>query len=134
MVIKTKIEELKELPGPQKKVDIIVSEWMGYFLVQESMLDSVLIARDRFLVEGGMMFPDQATIQVGAIQDHEQQNSKINFWDNVQDFDMSCIKKIALTDPLIDTVTPHNLISDSCEILNIDLLKVKLNELDFVSR
>jgi len=47
---------------------------------------------------------------------------------------MSCIKKIALTDPLIDTVTPHNLISDSCEILNIDLLKVKLNELDFVSR
>jgi len=47
---------------------------------------------------------------------------------------MSCIKKIALTDPLIDSVTPHNLISDSCEILKIDLLKVKLNELDFVSR
>jgi hypothetical protein len=29
MVIKSKIEELKELPGPYKKVDIIVSEWMG---------------------------------------------------------------------------------------------------------
>ena len=47
---------------------------------------------------------------------------------------MSCIKKIALTDPLIGSVTPNNMISDSCEILKVDLLKVKLNELDFVSR
>jgi len=29
MVLKAKIEELKELPGPFKQVDIIVSEWMG---------------------------------------------------------------------------------------------------------
>jgi hypothetical protein len=30
-----------------EKVDIIISEWMGYFLLRESMLDSVLVARDR---------------------------------------------------------------------------------------
>lgn len=29
------------------QVDIIISEWMGYFLVYESMLDSVLYARDK---------------------------------------------------------------------------------------
>jgi len=28
-VIKSKIEDIKELPGVDKKVDIIVSEWMG---------------------------------------------------------------------------------------------------------
>lgn len=27
------------------KVDIIISEWMGYFLFYESMLDTVLFAR-----------------------------------------------------------------------------------------
>lgn len=27
------------------KVDVIVSEWMGYFLLRESMLDSVVVAR-----------------------------------------------------------------------------------------
>lgn len=32
-----------------EKVDIIISEWMGYFLIYESMLDSVLLARDRWL-------------------------------------------------------------------------------------
>ncbi|CAE7261367.1 PRMT10 [Symbiodinium sp. CCMP2592] len=33
-------------------VDVIISEWMGYFLLRESMLDSVLVARDRFLKPG----------------------------------------------------------------------------------
>merc|ERR1719379_2017784 len=32
----------EEVTLPVEKVDIIVSEWMGYFLIYESMLDSVL--------------------------------------------------------------------------------------------
>lgn len=40
---KGKIEEI-ELP---EQVDILISEWMGYFLLYESMLDSVIIARDK---------------------------------------------------------------------------------------
>lgn len=36
-----------ELP---EKVDIIISEWMGYFLLYESMLPTVLLARDKWLV------------------------------------------------------------------------------------
>lgn len=35
------------------KVDVIVSEWMGFYLVHEGMLDSVLYARDNFLREDG---------------------------------------------------------------------------------
>lgn len=46
-VLKGKIEEL-ELPVP--KVDIIISEWMGYFLLFENMLNTVLYARDKWLV------------------------------------------------------------------------------------
>jgi len=33
-------------------VDVIISEWMGFYLLHESMLDSVLVARDRFLKKG----------------------------------------------------------------------------------
>lgn len=56
-VIKGKMEEVN-LPVP--KVDIIISEWMGYFLLYESMLDSVLWARDKYLVQGGKMLPGRA--------------------------------------------------------------------------
>ena len=34
-------------------VDIIVSEWMGYLLLYESMLSTVLYARDKWLAPGG---------------------------------------------------------------------------------
>jgi hypothetical protein len=51
--------ETVELP---EKVDIIVSEWMGYFLMRESMLDSVVTARDKFLKPGGSLYPSHARI------------------------------------------------------------------------
>jgi hypothetical protein len=64
-VIKGKVEEV-ELPV--EKVDIIISEWMGYSLFYESMLDTVLYARDKWLKPDGLMFPDRATLYVCAIE------------------------------------------------------------------
>jgi protein arginine N-methyltransferase 1 len=65
-VIKGKMEEIT-LPVP--KVDIIISEWMGYFLLYESMLDSVLWARDKYLVKDGKMLPDKLHMYVAAVED-----------------------------------------------------------------
>lgn len=50
-VIQSSAEDL-QLPC---KVDIIVSEWMGYFLLRESMLDSVIRARNKWLKPEGTM-------------------------------------------------------------------------------
>lgn len=51
-VLKGKIEEI-ELPVAQ--VDVIISEWMGYFLVYENMLNTVLYARDKWLVSSNFI-------------------------------------------------------------------------------
>lgn len=78
-LLQGKMEEV-ELPKhviPDGKVDIIISEWMGYFLLYESMLDTVLYARDRYLRDGGKIFPDRATIYVAAIEDGEYKDDKI---------------------------------------------------------
>ncbi|CAN0099537.1 unnamed protein product, partial [Laminaria digitata] len=58
-------------PPPLPQVDIIISEWMGYFLLRESMLDSLVRARDRWLVPGGLMFPSQCTMMWGVISDEQ---------------------------------------------------------------
>ena len=66
--------ETVELP---EKVDIIVSEWMGYFLLRESMLDSVLVARDKFLKPGGALYPSHARLYVAPIRSnltHQRQS------------------------------------------------------------
>ncbi len=39
-IVQGKMEELQELDGLQQ-VDVIVSEWMGYALLFETMLDTV---------------------------------------------------------------------------------------------
>jgi protein arginine N-methyltransferase 1 len=130
-LIKGKIEEV-ELPVP--KVDIIISEWMGYFLLYESMLDTVIIARDKWLKPGGLIFPDRASMWMCAIEDQEYRDEKINYWDDVYGFNMSCIKEMALLEPLVDVCKPEQLVSDSARILEIDLYKVKKEDLDFESK
>jgi protein arginine N-methyltransferase 1 len=124
-----KVEEV-ELPC---KVDIIISEWMGYFLLYESMLDTVLFARDKWLVPGGGLFPDKATLYLTAIEDAEYREDKINFWNNVYGFDMSCIKELALMEPLVDVCDPQQVISSACPVLNIDLYTVTKEQLDFTA-
>ena len=63
-VIQGVIESV-EIPEP---VDIIISEWMGYFLLRESMLDSVVVARDRFLKPDGALYPSHARMFFAPIR------------------------------------------------------------------
>ncbi|KAF8678473.1 Protein arginine N-methyltransferase 7 [Rhizoctonia solani] len=127
-LVKGKLEEA-ELPFQQ--FDIIVSEWMGYFLLYESMLDTVLLARDKYLAPDGLLFPDTATIYLAAIEDQDYKEEKINFWDNVYGFDYSCIKDIALREPLVDTVELKAVVTKPCAIKHIDLRTVKKEDLTF---
>ena len=81
-VIKGKVEDVL-LPDGIDKVDIVISEWMGYALLYESMLDSVLVARDRFLRPGGVMAPTQCRLMFGLCDAGEVRKERIDFWEDV---------------------------------------------------
>ncbi|KAN0091296.1 S-adenosyl-L-methionine-dependent methyltransferase [Tylopilus felleus] len=127
-LVKGKLEDV-ELPITQ--FDIIISEWMGYFLLYESMLDTVLLARDKYLKPGGLMFPDSAKLYMAAIEDQDYKEEKINFWDNVYGFDYSCIKDIALREPLVDTVELKAVVTDPYLLKHVNLLTAKKEDLAF---
>lgn len=42
---------------------------MGYFLLYESMLDCIIIARDKYLKSNGLLFPDRAVLFIATIED-----------------------------------------------------------------
>lgn len=149
VLLKGKMEEV-ELPVDS--VDIIISEWMGYFMLYESMLDTVLYARDRYLnKENGKIFPDKATMVISAIEDADYKEQKINctagkflgeaslhtltniltVWDKVYGFDMSPIKETALREPLVDIVEPKSLVTDDCVFKTIDIMTVRKEDLSF---
>jgi len=140
--------ETVELPC---KVDVIISEWMGYFLLRESMLDSVIVARDRFLKPGGCLFPSHATLflaplgQVKALHDKLQTwEGEKEHWDNFAsdmknwyDTDFSCVqadfikeqRKYYLETGSFVNLTPKHLAGPARPLFEMDLLTLSLEEL-----
>ncbi|KAI8901583.1 S-adenosyl-L-methionine-dependent methyltransferase [Globomyces pollinis-pini] len=83
-VIKSKIEEVDHCD----KVDTLISEPIGVLLVHERMIESYIVARDRFLKPGGAMVPSMGTIYVAPFSDANlwsQTMAKVRFWEQ-QDF------------------------------------------------
>lgn len=79
-----KIEDIKQL----ELVDTLVSEPIGVLLVHERMIESYIVARDRFLKPGGAMVPSMGTIYVAPFSDANlwtQTMQKVRFWEQ-QDF------------------------------------------------
>jgi len=132
-IYKGKLEEI-ELP---EKVDIIVSEWMGYFLVYEAMLKTVLYGRDRWLKPDGQLLPSEAMVYLALYCDEEYYESKINFWNDVYGVNMSPMiplaKQFAFSPPTaVDTIKGEALISEGVEIKRIDCKTVKETELEIL--
>lgn len=42
---------------------------MGYFLLFESMLDSLIFARDKYLNKNGIMLPNECNLYISGISD-----------------------------------------------------------------
>lgn len=71
--IKGKIEKV-ELPV--EKTDII-NEWMGYCLFYQSMLNTMLYARD-VLAPNGLIFLGPATLNMTAMEDWQYKDYRIH--------------------------------------------------------
>ncbi|XP_041459766.1 protein arginine N-methyltransferase 3-like [Lytechinus variegatus] len=132
-VITLKKGRLEDVDLPVEKVDVIISEWMGYFLLFESMLDTVLYARSKYLKEGGMVYPDLSTLSLVAVSDQKGYASRIAFWDDVYGFKMSCMKSCVLEESSVDYIDPDTVISKPCMIKCLDISTVQVRDLDFIT-
>lgn len=118
---------------PVKKVDIIISEWMGYCLLYENMLDTVLYCRDRWLVEGGLIFPDKAIMYIAGIEDSLYREEKFDFWTNCYGFDFTPVIPILKEEVLIDYVDKAYVVTNKCKVLELNLYTCTQQDLSFVS-
>ncbi|KAF5304506.1 hypothetical protein FQR65_LT07933 [Abscondita terminalis] len=106
-VVPGKIEEI-ELP---EKVDVIISEPMGYMLYNERMLETYLHAK-KWLLPGGKMYPSRGDLHIAPFTDdalYMEQFSKANFWFQTcfHGVNLSAIQSCALKEyfrqPIVDT-------------------------------
>ncbi|MBN3323739.1 ANM6 methyltransferase, partial [Atractosteus spatula] len=134
-----KIDVIKgtlETTNLPEAVDVIVSEWMGYALLHESMLNSVIFARDKWLKPGGLILPSKAELYVAPINDLVVED-RLSFWSTVKDqygVDMSCMsdfarKCIMNNDITVNMVTVEDVLSHPAKFAELDLYTVTTEQL-----
>ncbi|KAJ8636443.1 hypothetical protein MRB53_010710 [Persea americana] len=132
-VVKGKIEEI-ELP---EKADILISEPMGTLLVNERMLETYVIARDRFLVPNGKMFPTVGRIHMAPFSDeflYVEIANKALFWQqqNYYGVDLTPLHGSAFqgyfSQPVVDAFDPRLLVSPPI-FHTLDFTRIKEEEL-----
>ncbi|XP_022920816.2 protein arginine N-methyltransferase 6 [Onthophagus taurus] len=129
-VIHTRIENL-QLPE-NEKVDVIISEWMGFYLLHEGMLDSVIYARDNFLKPNGLLFPESATIYSAPCSVPNMYDA----WEDVEGVSMKSfstkLRAQASQKPDTSIVKPDQILGDPEVVLWIDLREVTIEDLDCI--
>ncbi|KAJ6554983.1 protein arginine N-methyltransferase [Mycena vulgaris] len=131
-VIRGKVEDIT-LPDGVQQVDIIISEWMGYALLYESMLDSVLRARERFLRPEGVMAPSQCKMMLALCDASEVSKDRVDFWNDVYGFDLSTMSEDLYDEAIVDVVGPDTLLSAPYPVKDLHLGVITARQLDFVS-
>lgn len=113
-------------------IDILVSEWMGYALFFETMLPSVMAARDALMTPvTGSMFPNVSKIFIEGVNDSE----RLNYWDNVHTLNMSPMKSRMVNELLqeawVEVVDDKNVITNRKMLIEHNLNTCTDDELDF---
>ncbi|KAK1902822.1 Protein arginine N-methyltransferase 2 [Dissostichus eleginoides] len=107
-----------------ERVDILVSEWMGNCLLFEFMVESVLLARDRWLKEGGVMWPSSAALTLVPCQANSYYAEKMAFWE--QPYGLDCTP-LHFNSHLID---PSDCLTAPCDVLRLDMYTLEIKDLE----
>ena len=124
---------IEEVVLPVTKVDVIVSEWMGYCLLYEAMLDSVLWARDHYLTPDGLMVPSHATLRVAPFTDEDYIVDKVTFWSSVYGFRMRSMQHRIYEDIIIRPTQAEAIPATSSIALQVKMHSTTVDDLE-VSR
>ena len=131
-VVKGRVEEI-EL---DEKVDVIVSEWMGFYLLHESMLSSVLVARDRFLSEDGVILPSSATLYAAPTSLLTLRRKIDKTWKDMYGFDFSPVADgwfNSQSQPLTDIIPESDIVANAHTLTVINLKYADKNDFDDIT-
>ncbi|XP_023176144.2 protein arginine N-methyltransferase 1 [Drosophila hydei] len=121
---------LEDTELPEAKYDVIISEWMGYFLLYEAMLDTIIYARENLLNPNGKILPNRCSLHLVGINETLHKHH-VEFWSDVYGVDMSDLRKRSIEEPLMEVVNPEHILTESEQIANFDMMTVDLNYSNF---
>jgi type I protein arginine methyltransferase len=111
-----------------EKVDIIISETLGSFAVDENTLDFILDARLRLLKEGGILLPSQIKLHLAPINVPEIYK-KVTFWKQISGIDFSPAFDVFSRKIMIEDIHKKSLLSSAVEFSDLNLYAINQPDL-----
>jgi predicted RNA methylase len=108
-----------ELP---EKVDLIVSETLGSFAVDENTLDFTIDARKRFLREEGRMVPHQLRVFAAPVE-APACFEKLRFWQRICGIDFSPAFDVFSRKIMVEEIAPRQLLARPALLDEISLFE-----------
>ncbi len=110
-----------ELP---EKADVLLSETLGSFALEENTLTFSIDARKRFLKPGGRMLPEALQLWLAPVELPETYK-KMEFWKDVCGFDFSPARDEMTRKLLVEDVLPEHLLGQPAPSATLDLRTVE---------
>jgi len=105
-----------------EKANVLISETLGSFGIDENTIQFTNDARTRFLAEDGILIPQSIELYVAAVDDRHTYN-KVDFWRTIPDIDFSPAFDLFSKKIMVESVDRTGLLSEPVSIGYIDLSK-----------
>jgi len=128
VVVNKVLQDMNESDCPLNSVDTIIAETLGTFLFGERGIETMLVARDRFLKKGGAIFPTRATLSMAPFSDKKLFDAKTTqplFWTGTDFYGINlssgyarahreCMSQVvaSMVDPGSLVATQHDVVYD----------------------
>jgi hypothetical protein len=123
--------------APGEAVDFVVSEWMGFYLLHENMLPSVMAVRDAVALDGHppMMIPDRAVIRAAPVDLSPMLEGECwKHWRDVEGFNMAALARmeeamLLSANPCVHVLPPSCVLHEPFVVKEFDLNTATVRDL-----
>lgn len=102
------------------KADVIISETLGSFGVDENTLEFTADARERFLKPGGILIPQALSLHLAPVESTPI-HDKIDFWRQIHGIDFTPAREVFGRKLMVESIQPHDLLTEPRQFDRIDL-------------
>ncbi len=103
-----------------EKADVLLSETLGSFAIDENTLLFTQDARERFLKKDGRLIPQSVELFIAPVN-NETVYQKLNFWKHIPDIDFSPAFELFSHKIMIETIKKRDILAAPLTLAKIDL-------------
>lgn len=111
-----------------EKVDVVVSELLGPFALEENIVKYLVDAKTRFLKKGGKMIPFLIEMHIAPVEAPEIYKDTVEFWDNnLYGINFADARLSATNRRFLQSITPEEILAKGVKLHTLDLVAPKVS-------